>query len=109
MRSKRELRAKRKLRIKMKVHGTKQRPRMSIFRSGKKLYVQLIDDDKGTTMASFYINGKNMELAKTLGQKVGENLKIKKISRVVFDRGGYRYHGAVKEFVDAVRKGGIQC
>ncbi len=107
MKTKKDMRLKRKLSIRRKVRGTSARPRLAVFRSNARLSVQLIDDDAATTIASSWTKGKNIAAAKELGTKLVELAKAKKITAVVFDRSGYRYHGAVKALADAVREGGI--
>lgn len=104
---KRHLRQVRKGRIRAKVNGTATRPRMSVFRSNKKLSVQLIDDEKHVTLFSGTAVGKNKDAAKELGTNVAKLALKRGISTVVFDRGGYRYHGTIKELADAARSGGL--
>ncbi len=105
--TKKAMRMKRKLRIRAKVNGTADRPRMAIFRSNTALYVQLIDDTKGTTILADRTDGKSMAKAKELGTRIAEAAKKKGITTVVFDRGGFRYHGVVKTLADAAREGGL--
>ncbi len=107
---------RRKRRVRSKVYGTKARPRLSVFRSSKFTYVQLIDDDKGVTLAG--LSSRGLKSDKGVGDKkakallVGEGIaKIalkKKITKVVFDRSSYRYHGRVKAVADGARKGGLE-
>lgn len=97
----------RKLRIRAKVSGTQVRPRLSVFRSHRALYVQLIDDEAGKTLFSVKESGTTIAKAKTLGTRVAEIAKNKGISSVVFDRGGFRYHGAIKALADTAREGGL--
>lgn len=80
---------------------------MAVFRSLKALYVQLIDDDEGTTVFSLHAAGTTVEIAKTLGAEVAAVAKKKGIRAVVFDRGGFRYHGGIKALADAAREGGL--
>lgn len=111
-------RKKRHQRVREKVQGTAQRPRLSVFRSLKNIYVQLIDDDAGKTLAAVSTlteglrpKGKtanNVETAKKIGQRLSEVAKEKKITQVVFDRGGYRYHGRIQALADAARAGGLK-
>lgn len=107
-------RFKRKLRIRSSIEGNSERPRMSVFRSNKGLYVQLIDDVKGHTLVSAStrdeeIKGKaTIEGAKSLGNLVAKRALAKKISLVVFDRSGYLYHGRIKALADAAREGGLK-
>jgi large subunit ribosomal protein L18 len=111
---KQELRNKRKKRIRKKIYGTSERPRLSIFRSAKHVYAQVIDDLSGKTLAS--VNSFNKGQAgradaancAELGKKLAEHCKAKEISKVVFDKNGYAYHGRVKAFADGVREGGLQ-
>jgi len=108
-------RSRRKLRIRSIVKGTVERPRLSVFRSNKHFYCQAIDDLGGVTLASISDLEKdltgtdiNIEGVKKLGQAFGKRLKEKKIERAVFDRNGFRYHGVIKSFADAIREAGIQ-
>ncbi len=107
MKTKNEQRLKRKLRIRAKVNGTKDRPRLAVFRSNKALYVQLIDDASETTILSAAVKGSTVVNAKQLGLDIAVLAKKHHIKTVVFDRGGYRYHGVVKALADAVREGGL--
>ena len=103
-------------RIRKKIKGTADRPRMSIFRSNREIYVQVIDDVAGVTLASASsrdgdvdcANVSKTEVAKRVGMKLAEKVKSKNISSVVFDRGGYLYHGRVKALADGAREGGLQ-
>ena len=116
-RSKREGREIRHLRIRRRVRGTASCPRLSVFRSLKHLYAQLVDDEAGRTLvfastrsAEFrgrLQSGGNVAAAKLLGELLAENAKTAGIERVVFDRGGYQYHGRVKAFAEAARAGGL--
>lgn len=107
---------KRHQRVRKKVRGTAERPRLSVYRSLKNIYVQLIDDDQGKTLAavsSLVKEGKgkqanNIATAKLLGKKLSEVAKEKKITKVVFDKAGYKYHGRIKALADAAREGGLQ-
>ena len=108
-------RAKRKLRIRSVVKGSEARPRLSVFASNKHFYCQAIDDLTGRTLVSVSDLEKalastkvNIEGVKALGTEFGKRLKEKKISAAVFDRNGFRYHGVIKSFADAVREAGIQ-
>lgn len=93
--------------IRRKVRGTASRPRLSVFRSNKRLYVQLIDDAKAVTLASAWIAGKSVAKASELGKTIAQKAAGLNIRTVVFDRSGYRYHGAIKAVADGVREGGI--
>ena len=104
-------------RIRKKVMGTSERPRLNVYRSLKHIYVQVIDDLQGVTLvaASSAEGGKrsptsggNLAAAKAVGKTVAERAKAKGISKVVFDRGGYIYHGRVKALADAARESGLQ-
>ena len=106
------LREKRKAHIRKKISGTAERPRMSVFRSNKHLYVQLIDDvAQKTLLAANTVKeekGANKDAAKWVGTHVAEKALQSKITNVVFDRSGYRYHGVIKEIADAARAGGLK-
>ena len=107
---------RRKGRTRYRIAQTAERPRLSIFRSGKHIYAQLIDDRAGATLAAASSNeseGKaaktwNMDAAKSVGQKIAERAVAKGVKQVVFDRGGYIYHGRVKALADAAREGGLE-
>ena len=111
-----KVRMKRRSRIRARVAGTADRPRMSIFRSNRNLFVQLIDDVSSTTVVAASSldddfsskSGTNIEGAKSLGALVAKRALAKKIDKVVFDRSGYLYHGRVKALADAAREGGLQ-
>lgn len=112
---KRRKREHRKIHIRKSVHGTAERPRMTVTRSNKNLYVQVINDDEGKTLASISTLEKEFEKlrptvenATKLGEAFGERLKDRKIAKVVFDRNGYLYHGVVKALADGTRKAGIE-
>lgn len=105
-------RLKIKKRIRKRISGTAERPRMSIFRSNKSIYVQLVDDIQGHTLASAYsgeVSSKlaTKEVAFEVGKKIAEKAKDKGIEAVVFDRNGYLYHGKVKAIADGAREGGL--
>lgn len=105
-----------KMRIRKTVNGTSDRPRMTIFRSNKQIYVQLIDDLNGKTIVSASSREKaledskvnKMEQAQKVGNLVAEKAKSAGVSTVVFDRNGYLYHGRVKSLAEAARKGGLK-
>ncbi|MCC8111824.1 MAG: 50S ribosomal protein L18 [Ruminococcus sp.] len=108
-------RAKRHARVRSKISGTTQRPRLSVFRSAKHIYAQLIDDVNGVTLASassldkdFEGAGGNVDGAKKVGEMIAKRAQEKNITTVVFDRGGYLYHGRVKELADSARENGLQ-
>jgi len=118
MNDKVRLRLKRHRRIRYKVKGTADRPRLNIFRSGKHIYAQLIDDDAANTLAAASTvepnfrsgskSGANIEAAKVVGSLIAERAKEHNITRVVFDRGGFQYHGRVQQLADAAREGGLE-
>ena len=103
-------------RIRKKVRGTAVRPRLAIFRSLNHIYAQVIDDEKGATLCSASTvekaagvgNGGNADAAKAIGRLIAERAKDKGITQVVFDRGGYIYHGRVKSLAEAAREAGLQ-
>lgn len=97
----------RQRRVRALVFGTAKRPRLAVFRSGRAMFVQLIDDEGGKTLISKRTIGKNIAAATALGKAIARVAKERKISHVVFDRSGNRYHGAVAALADAVRAGGI--
>ncbi len=114
--NKQVVRFKRKRRIRGKLEGSVERPRMAVFRSNSHLYVQLIDDVKGHTLVAASTAegelkekvGGSVEGAKTLGVLLAKRALAKNIAHVVFDRGGYLYHGRVKALADAAREGGLK-
>ena len=108
-------RARRHLRVRRKISGTAERPRLCVYRSNANLYVQVIDDVAGNTLVSASTLDKevktkhaNKEAAKELGLLIAKRAADKKIKTVVFDRGGYVYHGVVKELAEAAREGGLE-
>ncbi|MBE6329735.1 MAG: 50S ribosomal protein L18 [Paludibacteraceae bacterium] len=113
MTSKIERRLKIKRGIRAKISGSASRPRMTVFRSNKQIYVQLIDDLTGVTLASASSLGMTEKVAKKeqaakVGELVAKKAQEAGITEVVFDRNGYLYHGRVKELADAARKGGLK-
>ena len=114
--SRNEARKARHARIRNKVSGTSELPRLCVFRSLKNISVQIIDDVKGTTLASASSldkdlkikNGGNIEAAKLVGASIAKKAKKAKISKVVFDRGGYLYHGRVAALAEAARENGLE-
>lgn len=106
-----ERRMKIKFRIRKSVNGTAERPRLSVFRSNKQIYAQIINDVNGTTLASASSLAleklSKSEQAQKVGELIAEHAKTAGITTVVFDRNGYLYHGRVKELADAARKGGL--
>ncbi len=113
---KQKIRFKRKKRIRSRIEGSAEMPRLAVFRSNKHLYVQLIDDQKGHTLVAASTGeeelkeklGRTIGGAKTLGNLVAKRALAKKIVSVVFDRGGYLYHGRIKALADAAREGGLK-
>lgn len=109
----RRLRIKR--RIRKKVHGTPERPRLSVFRSNRYIYAQLIDDTRGITLASASsreaeiqaVGGRPLDRSRVVGQKLAERAKAAGIEKVVFDRNGYQYHGNVRALAEGAREGGL--
>lgn len=107
-------RIKIKFRIRNKISGTTERPRISVYRSNKAIYAQIIDDVRGVTLASansledaINTTGSKIDQSKAVGQLLAERAKSNSISAVVFDRGGYLYHGRVKALAEGVREGGL--
>jgi large subunit ribosomal protein L18 len=115
MNTKREKIVQRKLRVRAKVKGTEKRPRLSVFRSNKGIYAQIIDDESGKTLVSVSFTDKGVKKTKTSKTEVaflvGEALAVKalkaKIKKVVFDKGAYKYHGRVEKLAEGARKGGL--
>ena len=108
-------RTRRHLRVRRKISGTAERPRLCVYRSNTNLYVQIIDDVAGKTLAQASTLDKevktkhaNKEAAKEVGTLIAKRAADKKIETVVFDRGGYIYHGVVKELAEAAREGGLK-
>jgi large subunit ribosomal protein L18 len=107
-------RLKRRRRVRSKVRGSAERPRISVFRSNRGIFVQLIDDDSGRTIAA--VNWTETELreldpmdqSRRIGTELAQRAKAAGIERAVFDRGGYRYHGRVKALAEGAREGGLQ-
>lgn len=110
-----EGREHRKRSIRKKIFGTTERPRLSVYRSSRHIYAQIIDDTKGVTLASASTlekehgkSGSNKVNAETVGKKIGERAKAAKVESVVFDRNGYLYHGCIKVLADAARESGLR-
>ncbi len=116
-----DMRKIRHLRVRKKVYGTSERPRLAIFRSNRYIYAQIIDDDRGLTLvsASSLEKGfrekysdkkslKNKDIAAEIGKLIAERAKEKGITKVVFDRGGFKYHGKIKALADAAREAGLE-
>ena len=116
--SKNGIRLRKHDRVRKKISGTSERPRLNVFRSLKNIYVQLIDDTTGTTLVSASsideaVKGKitfggNKEAAKEVGKLIAQKAIEKGIKQVVFDRGGYLYHGRVAELAEGAREGGLE-
>ena len=107
------MRERRHARVRKTVSGTSEYPRLNVFRSNKEIYAQVIDDVKGTTLVSssskiLKVNGGNIEGAKAVGKDIALKCKKAKIEKVVFDRGGYLYHGRVAALADAARENGLE-
>ncbi len=107
-------RLRRHRRVRAKISGNDYRPRLNVFRSSKHIYAQLIDDENGVTLAAastmdkdFEGYGGNVEAAKKVGKKIAEKAKAIGINEVVFDRGGYIYHGRVAALAEGAREGGL--
>lgn len=111
--SRNNLRLHRKRRVRAKISGTSEVPRLCVFRSGREIYAQLIDDVKEQTLAvADSRNGKGKKFDKSIAKEVGKTIASKagklKIKKIVFDRGGYKYHGKVKELAEGAREGGLK-
>jgi len=115
--SKKAIRERKHVRVRKKISGNGERPRLAVFRSAKHIYAQIIDDITGTTLVAAStvdeaVKGTvgytgNKDAAKAVGKLVGEKAMEKGIKKVVFDRGGYIYHGRVKELADGAREAGL--
>ena len=115
--NKNEIRKRKHLRVRKKISGTAECPRLCVFRSNTNIYAQIIDDSNGTTLVSAssldkdvkasVANGGNIEAAAAVGKLVAERAQAKEITEVVFDRGGYIYHGRVAALADAAREAGL--
>ena len=111
-------RRRRQLRARRKIQGSPERPRLSVYRSLRHMYAQVIDDTQGRTVAAASTmdadlrkslkSGGNVEAAKAVGKLIGERAKAKGVERVVFDRGGFMYHGRVANLADAAREAGLE-
>lgn len=112
-----QLRRLRQRRVRKKVHGTTERPRLAVFRSNEHIYAQIIDDEKGLTLVSASTIDRNLrselsekepqEQAKSVGMAIAERAKEQGVERVVFDRGGFPYHGRIKALADGSREAGL--
>ncbi|MDE1155006.1 MAG: 50S ribosomal protein L18 [Acidobacteriaceae bacterium] len=112
-----EIRQRVHTRIRTKITGTTERPRLNVYRSLNHIYTQIIDDSTGTTLASAstvakkgaeQAAGGNIEAAKNIGKLIAERAQAAGVKRVVFDRGGYLYHGRIKALADAAREAGLE-
>ena len=109
-----KMRVIRHIRVRKNISGTKEMPRLNVFRSNNGIYAQVIDDTTGTTLVSSSSqtlkikNGGNIEAAKLVGKDIAEKCKKAKINKVVFDRGGYLYHGRVAALADSAREAGLE-
>jgi large subunit ribosomal protein L18 len=109
-----EIRKRIHTRIREKLSGTAERPRLNVFRSLNHIYAQVIDDQKGVTIASASTlamkakTGGNVAAAKEIGKEIAERAKEKGVKKVVFDRGGFLYHGRIKALADAAREAGLE-
>ncbi|MCB1214166.1 MAG: 50S ribosomal protein L18 [Deltaproteobacteria bacterium] len=108
-------REKRKQRIRKKILGSSERPRLSVFRSNKHLYAQMIDDQAGRTLVSastvekgVFKGTRNKNIAQELGKRLGEKAKAANIEQAIFDRNGYIYHGCLKAFAEGAREAGLR-
>ena len=116
--SRQKVRLKKHLRIRNRINGTAERPRLSVFRSNSHIYAQVIDDEAGRTLVSASTLDKdlrgsltqtdNVEAAEKVGEEIAKRAQDKGIKTVVFDRGGYIYHGKVQALADAARKAGLE-
>ena len=114
--NKKEKKTRRHHRLRTRIFGTATKPRVSVFISNKHFYFQVIDDNKGNTLASVSDSelkekggkDKKLEVAKKLGMLLAEKLKKLKINKIIFDRSGFKYHGRVKNIAEGLRKGGIK-
>lgn len=107
-------RLRRHSRVRAKINGTKECPRLNVFRSNENIFAQIIDDVTGTTLVSSSSvelkikNGGNIEGAQAVGKDIATKAKTAKITKVVFDRGGYQYHGRVEALAEAARENGLE-
>lgn len=109
-------RIKRHKKVRAKIRGTNKTPRVSVFRSNRHVFVQLIDDSAGKTILSSIVKSKSKstikgtkaEIAFKIGETIAQKAKEKGIKKAVFDRGGYKYHGRVKALAEGLRKGGLE-
>ncbi len=103
-------------RIRNKLKGTAERPRLSVFRSNKQIYAQIINDEEGVTLVSCSSRKKDLnsqpiskiEMSQLVGKTLAEMAKVKGVDHVIFDRGGYKYHGRIKALAEGAREGGLK-
>lgn len=114
-REKRQSRLRRQMRVRARVHGTSERPRLCVYRSNRHMYVQVISDETGQTLAAACTlrhngdeSGSNRAAARRLGERIGQLCVGRNIRRVVFDRNGFLYHGRVKEVAEGARAAGLE-
>ena len=111
MNSKKDARKRVRYSIRKKIFGTADRPRLAVFRSNREIYAQIIDDIAGHTLASassFNAKGSKVEQANVVGKLIADNAKKVGVEKVVFDRGGFLYHGRIKELADSAREAGLK-
>lgn len=114
--NKNQYRIRRHKRVRAKIEGTKDVPRVSVFKSNRHIFVQFIDDQEGKTILSSAVKsakkstlkGNKTEISATIGKELAEKAKEAGIKKVVFDRGGFKYHGRVKALAESLRKGGLE-
>ncbi|MBI2062759.1 MAG: 50S ribosomal protein L18 [Candidatus Yanofskybacteria bacterium] len=114
--TKRQHRTKRHKRVRAKIKGTTETPRISVFRSNRHIFVQVVDDTKGRTLVSSVVKskkktqakGNKTEVASAIGEMLAKKAQETGINKVVFDRGGYKYHGRIKALAEGLRKGGLK-
>lgn len=109
--SRNEMRKIRHVRVRKQIIGTKDIPRLNVYRSNNNIYAQIIDDENGVTLASassMKMKGNNTEIAAKVGEAIAKEAKKAKITKVVFDRGGYLYHGRVTALADSARANGLE-
>ena len=111
LKSREDRRARRHLRVRKKVVGTPERPRLVVYRSLKHIYAQLVDDQAGRTLMTVTdgdLSGKKSEKSSEVGRRIAQRAKEAGVTKVVFDRAGYQYHGRVKAVADGAREGGLE-
>lgn len=103
-----DIRQIRHKRIRRKIRGTESKPRLSVFRSSKNIYAQIIDDAKGVTLASASTLSRDADTPARVGELIAEKAIAQGIKKIAFDRGGYLYHGKIKSLAEGARKGGLE-